>query len=318
MSILRRLCSLLLPAVVGGLALHGCANDPRGGTDAVQGSAQLVDRVSSVLTMDSLRAIDGRYGEGCVGGVGSWTIAMNGYALVAGEAPLTVARNDTACELSVTGVRAGAAVTPQAFETDAPFVLADTFPQTGVAFAAVGAASTEFYATFRITPDLSFADDFVVQMIYSDDVHETDLDLNTTFDVVSATATASVVPAPDGTLSLGALRVAVDAHNIVLSATGTATFTHGAQPGESYTIDAGTLDPEPSFASVDAAFNRAGVVPVPLTAPTTVIAAADFTLVGLDVTTPQRRDVIVVHAEEGVPSYQLFQITVRGPAAVTR
>jgi hypothetical protein len=47
---------------------------------------------------------------------------------------------------------------------------------------------------------------------------------------------------------------------------------------------------------------------------TASIAAADFALVGDDLTTPQVRTLIVVNLSNGVRSYQVFEITFNPPA----
>lgn len=189
---IRGLSPLLVPLLAAGVTLSACDEAGPDADDMVDGYGELIDRVSSAITADSVRAIDGRYAGTCAGGAGEWTLALNDYVLGAGEAALTVARSDAACKLSVTAVRAGALAALQAFKPATPVLLAANFPKTGVAFAWAGTNATAFYATFRITPDTTFADDFVVQMMYADDLHETNLDINTT---------TAIGPAP---LDLGA------------------------------------------------------------------------------------------------------------------
>lgn len=283
------------------------------GGDQVTSRVELVDKVSEALTSDAVLTIKGTYGPTCTQRSGAWAIAVNGYQFASGETALTVIQGDVGCTLAVTAVTAGATATPKSFQPAAPFTLAPAFATRGVPFLLGGEGSTQFFANFRIQPDLKFDSDFVVQMVYSDDVKQTDLSNNSTFIVDVSTATAGVVPAPTSALALSTLGLKVDAHNIVKSTSGAMTLTQGSIVAESYVIDFDTLGAAPSYATVEAAFNAPGKVRVPLTATTTSIPAADLNTIGLDLSSPKKRSVIVANIENGVNSYQLFQITLNKP-----
>jgi hypothetical protein len=313
----------LLVALLLTASSAGCGDDGASPVDAgiaadgavggVTARLELEDRGSASLTVTSVMAIKGTYGPACVERAGAWTIPLNGYVLTAGETALSVEGADVGCTLSVTEVKAGDVASPLSYRTTASFLLATTYAERGVAFSLDGTGPTIFYANFRAEPDLAFMANFVVRMLYSDDVAETDLTYITRYEVSEGTATVGLSVAPNATLSLAALDVRVTSGNVVRRAAGGATLTQGSVVGGSYFIDADTLGASPSYAVVDAAYLAAAATVVPLVGDTQLIPAAAFGLLGLDLATPKRRNVVVVRVESGVPSYQLFQITFARP-----
>jgi hypothetical protein len=296
-----------LPVLLAAFAVAGCA------PEKVSARVDLVDRVSSALTIDTIMAVKGTYGAACSQRTGTWAIALNGYKFVTGETQLTVVTNDVGCVLSVTGVKAGALATPQTFQPATPIVLSASFPAQGVPFLLSGAGAAQFYANFRVQPDLTFATDFAVQMVYSDNVKETDLSITAGFVVVTGSATAALVPAPNGTLSLAALDIRIDAKNIIKSVAGGVTLTQGLVVGESYVVDFDTMGSDPTYAAIDAVFNSVGKTRVALAGASQLIPVAELNMLALDLSTPKRRNVIVANIDSGVKSYELFQITVNKP-----
>ncbi len=258
-------------------------------------------------------AIEGTYGGSCTARAGNWAVALNGYQLIAGETALTVVQNDPNCTLSVTMVKAGAVGSPLTYQPVTPFQLAANYAVLGVAFLQNGVGATQFYANFEMTPDLSYANNFVIQMVYSDLLSQTNLSTNATYQVVVATATAGVVPAPNATMSLAALVVTVDAHNIVKTATGTIALTEGTVPGVAYVIDLDTVGLTPTYAAIDTVFNSGTGTHVAIAGNSQNIQAAELNLIGVDLTTAKRRNVILDSVANGIKSYQLFQITINHP-----
>ena len=125
-------------------------------------------------------------------------------------------------------------------------------------------------------------------------------------EVVVATATADVVPAPDDTIDVTGLRVLTDAHDVVQSATGEARLHAGAVPGEVYVVVArGGLV---TYDALHAAFTAA----TPHTLGD-VVPASEFTLEDADLTTPVQRTLVIAHIAN-VPSYQAFAITFHAAA----
>jgi hypothetical protein len=123
-------------------------------------------------------------------------------------------------------------------------------------------------------------------------------------DVSVTTTTAQSVLAPDYLLSAGGLLVLTGIDGVVSSATGEAVLTAGGVTGQGYVVvEAGGLD---TYAEIDAAFaagtKHALVLEIP---------AADFTLVGTDLTATQVRTLIIANTQDGVASYEAFAITFR-------
>jgi hypothetical protein len=293
----------------------GCASEatPTASTKSVVGNASLLDHVSSALTTANVMAIKGTYGAGCTSRTGNWAIGLNGYVFIAGETQLSVVAADTTCVLSVTEVKAGAVLTPVVYKPATDTALTANFATSGVAFTTTGLTGTQFYANFRIQPDLAFNTDFIVQMVYSDNVSETDLATNSNFSVVVATATAALVPASNATMTLTDLVIKVDAKNVVKTATGKISVAQGTIVAESYVVDLDGLGASPTYATIDTMYNSPGKTRVPMTGTSTTIVAADLNLVGLDLTSAKKRNVIVANIVNGVNSYQLFQIVVNHP-----
>ena len=302
---------LFLGVSAGGCSLSESA-EPAAGT-GYTATVELDDRGSGALTVATVWAVKGTYGSECLARSGSWAIALNGYALVAGETPLHVEGDDVGCLLYITEVKAGSATSPSSFLPADPFPLTTAYLEQGVAFLLDGAGATQFFANFRAEPDLAFASDFVVRMVYSDDVNKTNRNYVTSYDVSVSTATAGLIEAPNSTLSLDELDVRVTLEHVVKKSAGSATLTQGTMLGDSYAIDLGTLATSPDYASVDAVFNAASMTRVVLTGPTQPISAEGFELTGVDLTTPQTRCIIVARTLSGVSSYQIFQITFLRP-----
>ncbi len=295
------------------LAVTACTTAATPAEDSQTARVELFDRVSSALTTSTVMALKGTYGTGCTARTGTWTIGLNSYVLVTGETPLTVVTNDTTCVLTLTEVKAGPVATPVSYKPAAPLVLTAAYATAGIAFMTAGTGPVQFYANFRIQPDLAFAADMVVQMVYSDNVSETDLTTISNYVVVVSTATASTVPAPNASMVLTGLNIKVNAHNIVTSASGNIVLTQGAVVAETYVIDLDTVGSPPTFATLDAAYLLTTNTQVAMVGATQTIAAADLKLMGLDLTAGKKRNVIVANTDTGVRSYQVFQITFNHP-----
>lgn len=302
-------CAGLCVAVLGACSSEAVTADPA----KVSGHAELTDRISAALTTATVTAIKGTYGAACTARTGTWTIALNAYGLVTGETALTVVTGDVGCILSVTEVKVGPGATALSYKPALPIPVAAAYAEHGVAFMLAGAGATQFYANFRLQPDLLFNADFILNMVYSDNVSEVDLSVLTNYQLVVSTATAAAVPAPNATMLLTALDVKVDAKSVVKTATGTLKVTQGAVIAEAYVIDLDTVGTAPTYAALDTAFNLPANTRVALTGASQTIPAADLKLVAVDLSTPKKRNVIVANTDNGVTSYQVFQITFSKP-----
>ncbi len=299
--------SLLKGLVFAAAALFGCDSQP--GENVVMPKVSIIDKVSHALTPSSVRSIQGVYGAGCLARSGAWEIALNGYS--ATQPALSVIKDNATCTLSVTGILAGPVAAPVSYGMATPFAIQSAFAGSASPFAAGGVGATEFYGNFRVQPDLSFAADFVIELVYSDDASQVSAAKTATFAVQTGSATASAVPAADYTIDLVGVTIQVDANNIVQTTSGSAQLTDGNVTGEQYVVDMDTLPASPTFADLDAAF-LAGT-PQSLAGANPTIPASDLGLGGLDLSAPRYRNIIVAHTQNGTRSYQVFRITFSHP-----
>jgi hypothetical protein len=222
-------------------------------------------------------------------------------------------KGNVGCTLSVDEVKAGLPFAPEVFLPDAPIVLMATYAQIGSALRLNGAGAPAVYVNLRVLPDLGFETDFVVEMVYSSDINNTDMSIVTGYGVTQATATASSVPPPNTTLALGGIHVVVDSENIEKSSFGSAILTQGTIQAEWYVVDADSPTPLLTYGQVDSAFNLPGNTRVALVGPYQEIPVSEFLLNGIDLTLPRIRSVIVANTENGINSYQIFTVTIQRP-----
>ena len=97
-------------------------------------------------------------------------------------------------------------------------------------------------------PDLSFAGDFTIQMVYSDDPRlATGTKAATLRRCPERRFGGSVTP-PDYTLALSNLGIEVDAGDVVLSVSGTGDLTDVMTTGQTYAITSTNLGATPTIA----------------------------------------------------------------------
>jgi hypothetical protein len=213
---------------------------------------------------------------------------------------LSVVRNNTACALTLTELR-----TTGGLVTATPsFTLSTSYQGSASSFG----SPIEFYANAR-ADSLSFADDFVLTVLYSDDSELASGDNTATFTFQTASVSTVSVDAPDYTLDVSGLLVQTDVDDVVQSASGSAELTEVSVTGTTYVVvDASDLD---TYAELDAAYLGATSAVF-----TTSIPASDFSLVGDDLTTPQVRTLIIANISGGVRAYQAFEITFNPPTTI--
>jgi hypothetical protein len=278
-------------SLLAALVMVGCSGD-----DSVGASAVGVDHTTQALLSGDLESVNGTYGAACRDRVAgsTWSVEIATGATL-DYLPLSVVLNDTACVLTLTSLHTTAGII-----TAVPaFALTTTYQAAASSFG----SPIEFYANARLSA-VSFAADFVITILYSDDPAFADDDNTASLAVVYATATAGAVPAPDYTLEADGLLVSTDVNDVVQSVAGTADLTDGPVPvlGQLYVVvDAAGLS---TYADIDAAFLAA--------TPAAIVAglpAAAFTLVGADLTVPKVRTVIIANTDSGVRSYESIEIT---------
>jgi hypothetical protein len=265
-------------------------------SDYAEGNGVVIDRTTQALLSADLDSVDGTYGGACTDRAGAWSVDLGGGAV---NPLLSVVLNDTACVLTVTHLRTTGGILA-------------AVPVIPLTTSYAGSASSfgspiEFYANARLS-SVAFAGDFVVTIPYSDDSNLASDDNTANYDVVESTATAESVPAPDYTIEASGLALLTDVNDVVVSASGSAALTDGPVPvlGQTYVIL------EATGLITYAAINTAYLAGTPV-AVTATIPAADFVLVGDDLTTDQVRTVIIANTVSGVRSYQAFEITFHDP-----
>jgi hypothetical protein len=283
--------------LAGMLALQAaCSSD-----GVASGSAVVLDRTTNPLLSAQIAWIDGTYGAECTNRTGAWSVEVAVAPGTMTNAPLTVVMNDPACELTLTGLHA----TSPASDPDADPVIV-----LGTSYAATASSMgtpIEFWSNAKLGPD-GFASDFVITLLYSDDATRL-TDTNTAaFQVSVSTATALSVPAPDYAIDIDGLVLFTDVDDAITSATGSAALSAGSgtgQLGQNYVVRIG--GGLTTYALIDAAYTAVAEKAI-----VSAIPVADFTL-GVGVTLPLVRTLIISNLEEGVRSYQAFTITFNPP-----
>lgn len=278
-------------ALAAVLAVQGCQGDH----EVSRASVVIIDRRTQALTDADLVSVNGTYGAGCTNRLGEWSIEIAANAVLDND-PLSVIMNDIDCKLTLTELHTLAGIIPAEQE----MLLTTSYHTLPSAFA----NPVEFYANARVN-DLSFSENFVLTILYSDDPSLATRDVFAGYAVVEATVTAESVPAPDYGLDVGGLELLVDINDVVQTATGTAVLSAGlgsGQTGQTYVLlDVAGLT---TYAEIDNAYLTGAPAALPASFP-----ALDFALVGEDLTTAQVRTLIIANIEDGVASYQSFQIT---------
>lgn len=282
-----------IPLLLWGLALPGCGDESAGSVGA---RADVFDRRTQQVVGSELASANGTYGDDCTNRTGSWSLELSTGATLDHPA-LTVVRNDADCVLTLTALRtaSGALAATPAIE------LSDSYQGGASEFG----DPVEFYANAKLS-SLSFAGDFVLTILFSDDSDLASGGSTATFAVQSATTAAQSVDAPDYTLDVSGLLIQTDIGDVVQSAAGSALLTDGDVTGTRYAVvNAADLD---SYDEVDAAYLGATSAAIASSIP-----ASAFALVTDDLTLAKKRTLIVANITSGVRSYQVFEITFNAP-----
>jgi len=268
------------------LASSGCASDG----DA-RGSGVGINETTQALSAGDLLFANGTYGGSCRNRSGAWSVDIAGGSTL-DHPPLSVILNNTSCVLTLTGLHmaVGPLDAVPELELTASFQSPSAFGDP-----------VQFYANARLD-SVSFADDFVLSILYSDDPALANGNNTANLDVVGSSATASSVPAPNYSINCTGITIQTDANDVVQSTSGNASLTADTVTGQLYVVvEAGSLA---TYAQLDAAFLAGSQVAVASTIP-----ASSFTLEDTDLTDNQVRTVIIANTSNGVRSYQAFQIT---------
>ncbi len=140
------------------LAVAGCGGDISN-EDSVGGNA-VIETTTRALVVANVQWVNGTYGGLCAGRAGAWSARFSGINVMTNPA-LTVAKNNSACVLTVTAL-----VADQTYTAAASIALATSYQGSPSAFQAGGL--TAFYANAFISAT-AFLNDFVITVLVSSD-----------------------------------------------------------------------------------------------------------------------------------------------------
>lgn len=291
-------CLSLMTALA---ATPGCTEP-----EVVGGDVELVDKTKLPLTVGDLESVNGTYGAGCTGHSGSWSIEIaNGATL--DHDPLSVIKNDTACVLTLTELRAESLLYVTASDIELGSTYVGSASEFKLSTAATGPDPVVFFANAKINP-ADFSADFALSFLYSDDANAASGANNASYDEWESSVSGDPVTAPNYTYDDN-LAIQADIDDVVTTALGSVDFTDGSVTAERYFVDLGTLPGSPTYDDIKDVFDAGSNAAVSGANPS--ILVAEFDLMGD--TLPQTRTIIFRHLENGVASFQTLKVTFNAP-----
>ena len=296
----------LLGAILALAVIPAC-----GPSSDVLAHPELVDKSTHALTIGNILEVNGSYGAGCLSRTGNWSLPLITLSAPT-NASLTVAKSNSACVLTLETLRIGVdEASASVYQTAANIGLGASYQGMASAFKVNLTDPVRFYANARIEPNLSFATDFTVRVLYSDDPGAASAIKNADFAAQIGMAATTGVAVPDYTAATTNLTLQVDADYIVQSATGTVDLTDGSILGDTYVVTTTDLSGSPSYDSVDTAF-LAGTAAA-LTGPNPTIPASAFTLGTVNLSSPVKRSLIIAKTDNSASSYEVITVTFNHP-----
>jgi len=262
--------------------------------------ARLIDKRSDALLSSEIQSINGTYGAGCVARAsGNWSLAVTGSPTLDHTA-LTVVKNNTACGLTLTGIHAtGDGGT--AYAASSNIALGASYAGGASSFG----SPIKFYANALLS-DATFADDFSLTLLFSDNPTTASASNTATFVVATASAATSGVAAPDYTMGIGTVGVVTDANNLVTSVSGNVVLTHVATDATHYVIYTGSAGS--TYASINTAYLTG--TPTSVASGSVSFATSLFLTAGTtNISSSPVKTLIVANLSNGVRSYKAFAIT---------
>jgi hypothetical protein len=273
------------------VALAACGDETQEREPAqARAVATLIDNRVEDDTESDLESLNGLYGAGCGEHTGAWSLALTTTPVALDNAPLSIATTEPACALIITSVKTSAGTVLEA-QTQA--ALSDEYADEPVAFG----NPAVFYANTKVDTSALVTGTFEISLVYSDDVSRAAPAPSSVSYYASSGDTS--VPPPDYQLNASGLTLEVDASELVLTVGGSAILTEQAVAGVGYAIAMGKRT---SYAEIDATYVAARR-PMALQIP-----ASEFGLIGLTLSAPQVRTLIVANLVNGVRSYEVFTL----------
>ena len=269
-----------------------CGSPETGADSAARPVAALVDNRVTGVAAAYLASINGVYGAGCSGRSGAWSLELISGTTALDYPPLAMSRDDVGCLLTITSAKT---TKGQLLDAQSSVALDSDYTDEVVAFG----DPPMFYASAKL--DLSESSDQPPRLllVYSEDPARATPQPS---DVVSYSLPSSnnAVSTPDYGLDASGLVMQTDASDLVLEVGGSAALRPRTVQGVGYAIAKGRLT---TYAEIDATYltaHRPMAVQIP---------ASEFGLLGLTLTPPQVRTLIVANIANGVRSYQAFTQT---------
>lgn len=287
-------CKIVGAALVAAALLVSCAETE---DDAVDPRITIIDQRTDALTSASINFITGTYST-CVARTGSWSLPVTGNPTLPNDL-LTVAKNDTACTLTITDINVGG--------SGGTTVSASSPISLGTAYGTARSFGSpiDFYANAMLSSVL-FDGPFTLTLLFSDDPRLATDTKTASYAVATATVSASSVPAPNYTLDLSGVVVTTDSGKVTESVTGNLALTPGANLGDDYVLVLGSV--VDTYAAIKTAYDAGSKVAI-----STPIAASSLLANGVNLTSNAVRTVIIAKTLSGVSSYQKFTITFQPP-----
>jgi hypothetical protein len=271
---------------------------------------QLFDQSTQALSFGNILEVNGKYGSSCVTHANNapWSIASGGFT--ATNPVLRVVTGNAACTLSVTSVRFEDAGNQSLFAPPSALAMSGSYPGSGTALRRLPEDPVALYFNAKLS-DATYSGPFSINLVYSDDPLLTTNQKSSGYRLESSSATSGSVLPPDYSLSFSSFSIEVDVDDVVLAVGGTAGLTDVMQTGEEYVITSTNLGASPSFAALDDDYAAGTKYTISGANPT--IDASRFNLVGEDLTSGVKRNLIIKHSENGTTAYERFLVTFDKP-----
>ncbi len=298
-------------ALVSLLALAAGTACTSNADENVSPKIAVTNRSKSALVAAGITALDGTYGASCDGRTlgEAWSVTVSGAPVLANPT-LSVRKNDSDCTLTVTNV-----VVDQDVYVGTPAItLATSYAGSASAFKDVPGDPVDFFANARISAS-SFATDFTIDVLVTDDTNDgASASKQGEFATQSSTVAASNLAAPNYTMGLSSFTMLTDVDDVVTSVGGYAQLVAGTTTGQTYAIHGDLLTSSATLAEIASAYSGAAVSGNIVDLTLLRIPAADFDVVGADLTAaPAVRTVILRNEDQGVISYQLVGVSFSKP-----
>jgi hypothetical protein len=304
---------LLVLASFGALAASSTACTSAS-DDGITPRVEVLDRTTQGLTSATLEWVNGTYGTGCKNpNTGAAHSASDGWSLrISGSTPMTngalaVTKGDSDCVLTLTGI----GTTDNTFTASPGFALATSYQANSSSFAA-NSGPIAFYANAKISAT-DMASDFVITIVYSDDLKAADGGSKTgSYAQFAGTGSEGVVAAPQYT-AVNTVAVQANADDTVSTTSGSFTLTLDTQAGDTYRVIDSNISSTLTFDNIDAAYNAAGGGADAVTISGSPITITSSALLAASVALPAKRTVLVRRTVSGVAAYQVFSLTFSPP-----